>query len=255
MGNLIKFLRDKNTVTFICVIIGVVVLYVGYNIRVNNATNPVSIPYAKKELTKKTKITAEVIGHTNVPNSLIKDSKTIITQDKLLINKYVSYATNIPVNSYFYDDVVMEEEEMPDYAFMSMPDGYTVYSLKVNMSSTYANKIFPNTYIDLYAKATDSTSRKIIFARLIASIKVKAVKDDAGNSLLENGVNNGTPAALLFEVENEMFDLLKKAEYVDDVEIIPVPRNSNYTGEAGDTMVESEVIKNHILSQCVNITE
>lgn len=250
-----KFLSDKNTVTIVCVILGVLVLYFGYNFRVTKSTDPVRVPYAKKTLAKKTKITAELIGYTNVPRSLVTTSKTILTNEKDIINKYVSYSTSVAKNSYFYSDVIMREEQMPDYAFMNMADGYTVYSLKVGMETTYANKIFPNTYIDLYAKAEDSSSGKIMFARLIESIRVKAVKDDRGMALLENGVNNGTPSAMLFEVPNDLFTLLKIAEYVDDVEIIPVPRNAAYTASQGETTVDNDTIKNYILSHSVSITE
>lgn len=250
-----KFLSDKNTVTIVCVILGVLVLYFGYNFRVTKSTDPVRVPYAKKTLAKKTKITAELIGYTNVPRSLVTTSKTILTNEKDIINKYVSYSTSVAKNSYFYSDVIMREEQMPDYAFMNMADGYTVYSLKVGMDTTYANKIFPNTYIDLYAKAEDASNGKIMFARLIESIRVKAVKDDRGVALLENGVNNGTPSAMLFEVPNDLFTLLKIAEYVDDVEIIPVPRNAAYTASQGETTVDNDTIKNYILSHSVTITE
>jgi hypothetical protein len=258
MGNnftaLKKFLSNKNTVTFLCVILGVIVLVVGYRWRVQSATNPVSIPYAKVAIDAKTKITAEMIDYTEVPQSLITTSKTIVTNASNIIGKYSTYASGIPKNSYFYSDVIMEEEEMPDYAFVNMADGYTVYSLKVNMNTTYANKIFPNTYIDLYAKATDATTGKIMFARLIESIKVKAVKDDKGNALLESGINNGTPSAMLFEVPDDLFDLLKKAEYVDGVEVIPVPRNSAYTASQGETTVDNATLKQYILNKCVDIT-
>ncbi len=258
MGNsftsLKKFFSNKNTVTFLCVILGVIVLYVGYNFRVQSATNPVHVPYAKIALDAKTQITAEDIDYTDVPQSLITTSKTIVKNANDIIGKYVSYVSGIPKNSYFYTDAIVSEEELPDYAFMNMADGYTVYSLKVSMSTTYANKIFPNTYVDLYAKATDSTTNKIMFARLIESIKVKAVKDDKGNALLENGVNNGTPTAMLFEVPDDLFDLLKKAEYVDNVEIIPVPRNAAYTATKGETTVDNTTIKNYILSKCVSLT-
>ncbi len=253
MADIKKFLGNKNTVTIFCVILGILVLYFGYNFRVNKATDPVRIPYAKSTLTKKTKITAELIGYTNVPKSLVSTSKTLLTNDKNIIGKYVSYATPIPANSYFYSDVVMEEEAMPDYAFMNMADGYTVYSLKVNMNTTYANKIFPNTYIDLYATATDPSTKKLMFARLIESIKVKSVKDDRGRSLLEAGVNNGTPSAMLFEVPNDLFTLLKQAEYVDGVEIIPVPRNASYTASAGSTQVDNDTIKHYVESQCIEV--
>ena len=44
MGNkngLLKFLQNKNTVTVIGVVAAVLVLYVGYNIRVKNTINPI----------------------------------------------------------------------------------------------------------------------------------------------------------------------------------------------------------------------
>lgn len=251
-----KFLSNKNTVTLVCVILGVLVLYFGYTMRVTKATDPVRVPYAKKTLAKKTKITADLIGYTNVPSSVINTSKGKILSDSAnIINKYVSYSTAIPENSYFYEDVIMREEQMPDYAFMNMADGYTVYALSVGMDTTYANKIFPNTYIDLYAKATEKTTNKIMFARLIESIRVKAVKDDRGAALLEEGINNGTPSAMLFEVPNDLFNLLMIAEDVEGVEIIPVPRNAAYTAAQGETNVDNETIKNHILSHAVQIVE
>ncbi|MBR1416310.1 MAG: hypothetical protein IJ572_00640 [Bacilli bacterium] len=250
-----KFLGNKNTVTFFCIILGVLVLYFGYNFRVDKATDPVRIPYAKKTLEKKTKITPDVIGYTQVPRSLITTSKTILTNEQSIINKYVSYSSPIPQNSYFYNSVVMEEEEMPDYAFTNMADGYTVYSLKVNMKETYANKILPNTYIDLYALAVDPSTGQTMFARLIESIRVKAVKDDKGNALLENGVNNGTPAAMLFEVssikDNDLFTLLKLAEYTEGVKLQPVPRNAAYTAAAGQTQVDSDRIRQLIYDNAI----
>ena len=257
MGNSLtafkKFFANKNTVTLACVILGVIVLFVGYTYRVNNATSPIKVPYAKVQIPPKTQITAEMIGYTKIPRSLLDTSKTLLQNPSEIINKYSSYSTAIPKNSYFFSGVVMEEKQMPDYAFKNMADGYTVYSLKVNMGTTYANKIFPDTYIDLYAKATDDTTNKVMFTRLIESIKVKAVKDDAGHALLENGVNNGTPSAMLFEVPDDLFDLLMKAKYVSGVEVIPVPRNSAYTSSQGETTVDSEEMKQYILSHTISI--
>lgn len=264
MGNQLtgikKFLGNKNTVTFVCVVLGVLVLFFGYNWRVDEAVKPQRIPYAKKTLAKKSKITAEVIGYTEVPRSLITTSKNaILTNAQDIINKYVSYSTAIPVNSYFYSSVVMREEQMPDYAFINMPEGYTVYSLKVSMTTTYANKIFPGDYIDLYAKIHDKNTGLVMFGPLITSIRVKAIKDDRGNALLENGINNGSPASMQFEVpsikDNDLFTLLMLAGWIEDVELEPVPRGSAYTAAQGETVVSNDIIKQYILNYAVPITE
>ena len=246
-----KFFKNKNTVTIMCIFLGVLTLVIGYNYRVSIATDLVSVPYALKEIPKKTQITKDMIGHVKVPASLISAADNIITSDQELINYYSSYSTSIPAKSLFYKEVILEEQEMPDYAFMSMQDGYTVYSLKVNNNSTYSNRLRPGDYIDLYMQAKDNG--KVIMGLLVKSIRIKAVKDSGGNSLLENTISGGTPAALLFEVEDSLFDLLKKSEYVSDVEIIPVPRNANYTKEEGATMVSSSELTSYILNKCANI--
>ena len=134
-----KFLKNKNTVTIICIVIGVLTLVIGYNYRVSKATNLVTVPYAIKNIDKKTQITKDMIGHVKIPNSLVTSAKNILTSDKDVLNNYASYTTGIPAKSLFYKELVMKPEEMPDYAFMNMQDGYTVYSLKVN-GEEYAKK-------------------------------------------------------------------------------------------------------------------
>lgn len=249
-----KFLSNKNTVTFLCIVAGLLVLYIGYNYRIKQAINPVSVPYAKVAIDSRTKITAEMVGTTQVPYSLLKTAKTLVTKASNVIGQYSSYSTNIPKNSFFYTGSVMSEEEMPDYAFMNMSNDYTVFSLKVNMASTLANKIYPKTKIDLFVKMKDDNG-SVVFGKLIESITVKAVKDSKGNALLENGDADATPSALLFEVDNSMFDLLSKTSHISGVDIIPVPRNKTYTAENNSTSVSSETIKNLILSKCVSISD
>ena len=153
-----KFLKNKNTVTIICIVIGVLTLVIGYNYRVSKATNLVTVPYAIKNIDKKTQITKDMIGHVKIPNSLVTSAKNILTSDKDVLNNYASYTTGIPAKSLFYKELVMKPEEMPDYAFMNMADGYTVYSLKVNNKTTYFNRIRPGDYIDLMVQMRDGNT-------------------------------------------------------------------------------------------------
>ena len=45
-----RYIGNKKTVTILCVVAGIIVLIIGYNWRVKQAINPVTIPYAKKTL-------------------------------------------------------------------------------------------------------------------------------------------------------------------------------------------------------------
>jgi hypothetical protein len=259
MGNFIttlkRFLSNKNTVTILGVVAGVLVLYIGYNWRVKQAIQPVTVPYAKVEISSRTQITEDMIGYMEVSSSVVSNSPNLIQNASQIINNYAAYGVTIPANSLFYTEAIMTKAEMPDSAFADIPDGYTIYPLDVNLQTTYGNSIYPGNYIDLYLKATDD-SGKIIFGKLIESIEVLAVKDSQGNHVFETTVESRTPAVMLFAVPDDMYLLLKKAEYISGgVDILPVPRNASYSANPGETSVASDYIKNYILSKTATIPD
>ncbi len=260
MGNIVttikRFLGNKNTVTIIGVILGILVLYIGYNYRVKQATTPISVPYAKEEIASRTLITSDMIGYREISSTVVNESTNLITNANDLINNYVAFGTTIPANSMFYESQILTSDEMPDSAFADIPDGYTIYSLGVDLHTTYGNSIYPGNYIDLYFKGVDDTD-KIMFGKLIESIEVLAVKDSEGNHVFETTVESRTPAELLFAVPNDMYDLLMKAGYISgsSIEIIPVPRNASYSANPGDTVVSSDYIKNFILAKSATIPQ
>jgi hypothetical protein len=260
MGNITttikRFLGNKNTVTILGVILGVLVLYIGYNYRVKQATNPVTVPYAKEEISSRTLITSDMIGYMEVSSSVVKNSPNLITNANELINKYVAYGTTIPANSMFYSTQVLTSDEMPDSAFENIPDGYTIFSLSVDLHTTYGNSIYPGNYIDLYFKGVDDTG-KIMFGKLIESIEVLAVKDSNGEHVFETTVESRIPAELQFAVPDDMYLLLMKAEYItgSSIEIIPVPRNASYSANPGETVVSSDTIRDFILSKSATIPQ
>ena len=250
-----RFLSNKNTVTIIGVIAGILILYIGYNWRVNQAIKPITIPYAKVEISSRTQITEDMIGYMEVSSSLLKRSPNIIQNVGQVLNNFASYGVTIPANSFFYTESVMTEDKIPDSAFADIPDGYTIYSLGVDLHTTYGNSIAPGNSIDLYLKATDDTN-KIIFGKFIESIEVLAVKDSSGNHVFETTAESRTPSELLFAVPDDMYLLLMKAGYVSGgIQIIPVPRNASYSDEPSDTLVSSDYIKNFILAKTATIPD
>ena len=250
-----KFLMNKNTVTILGVLAAIAVLYIGYNWRVKQAIDPQKVPYAKVEIASRTLITADMVGYTTVSKDMLKNNPNIIRNSGLVVGKYVSYGTTIPENSLFYSQSLMTEEEMPDSAFANIPDNYTIYSLNVNLHTTYGNSIYPGNYIDLYVKLVNDNG-EIVFGKLIESIEVLAVKDSSGNHVFETTVESRTPSELLFAVPNEMYRLLMQAGYIGySLEIIPVPRNASYSANPGETRESSEYIKNFILSKTVILPE
>lgn len=260
MGNVLttvkRFLANKNTVTILGVLLGILVLYIGYNYRVKQATTPITVPYAKEELSSRTLITSDMIGYMEVSSSVVKNSSNLITNASELINNYIAFGTTVPANSMFYKSQILTKNEMPDSAFANIPDGYTIYSLSVDLHTTYGNSIYPGNYIDLYFKGVDDTGL-VMYGKFIESIEVLAVKDSQGNHVFETTVETRTPAELLFAVPNDMYELLMKAGYItgSSIEINPIPRNASYSANPGETNVSSDYIKSFILAKSATIPQ
>ena len=247
-NSLKRFFGNKNTVTIIGVLICILVLYVGYNYRIKQATTPVRVPYANQTIQPRTLITADMISYTEVLPSTLKGK--YILNANLIINKYSNYNTIIPAGSMFYSDAVINERDLPDSAFGAIPQGYTVVSFPVTMASTYGNSMQPGNYINLYFKAINEDTKKLVFGKLISNIEILDVKDSSGNHVFENTSESRTPAYILFAVPEEQHVLIRKAMYLTRIsaELIPVPNTATLTEE--DTVVlDSQALAQFIIER------
>ena len=254
MGSLIntfkKFFTNKTTVTILGVVVGVAVLFGFYTYRVNNAVNPTRVPVATRTIAATEEITSDDIRMEEIGSSFLTDD--IITSTNDLVGKYINTGTSIPEGGMFYTSQIVEKEELPNSIFDEIPDGYTIYQLRVNNESTYANSIFPGDRIDLFMTTTQDDL--IYFGEFIRSIEVLAVRDANGENVFD--VTSGrTPAWLLFAVPTDMYRYLKVAEYIANVTITPVPRNRTYNTESGSTEITNEellqMIQSHIMDMGV----
>ncbi len=257
-----RFISNKNTITILCVLAGVAVLLVGYVWRVNQAVDPVKIPYALKRMLPKTKVEDDMIGTIEVSGSFVKQNKDLIDSKAYILNKdwYVNYDTVIPEGSLLYKSQLVEKKDIPDTSWDDIPDGATIFSLSVNSHSTYGDSIMPDNFIDLYIKTTDEDG-KVVFGKFIESIKVLAVRDGGGNDVFADSQTSRSSSELLFAVKNDLFLLLSEAVYVGGIDIVPVPRNAVYReegankdGETG-TRVSREELMNLILEKVSEISD
>ena len=251
MGNLMlklkRFLGNKNTVTILCVIAGVAVLLIGYNYRVNQAVQPINVPYALVRMEPKSKVEADNVGTIKVSGAFVEQTEDLITSKAYILNNewYVNYDTVIPEGGLFYKSQLVTKEDLPDTAFDDIDEGATIFSLSVNSHSTYGNSIMPGNFIDLYLKATDENG-KVIFGKFIESIKVLSVRDSSGNDVFSDSQVQRSSSELLFAVKDDLFMLLSEASFVGGIEIVPLPRNAAYRNE-GDTENGTQVSKQELV--------
>lgn len=240
-----KFVSNKNTVTILGVILCVVILYFGYNYRINQKVALTEVPYANQTIQPRTEITWAMISYMSVPASFLVGSYYSSSED--IVGKFSNYNTMIAEGSLFYKDLVIDSSVLPDSAFLDIEEGNTLINYRVDMDSTYANSMMPNDYIKIYFKARNDEG-KIMFGKFLDKIKILDVKDSSGRHVFENTAEARTPAYMLFALPEEMHLLFRKALYLESsygVELILVPNTQELTEEDA-VIVSSQDIQDFI---------
>lgn len=243
MKSLKQFFTNKTVVTIGLGIVCVVILYVAYTYRVNKEINKVDIYVAKEDIPARTEITEDMIEKVSVASSML--SNNVIRDLNNIKGKYVNYNTYIPAGSPFYSTALVEWKQMPDSAWSNIPTGNTVFSLPVNVTTTYGNSIFPDDKIDLYYE-TKNNNGEYVYGKLIEGITILAVKDEDGSHIFKKGSNQKNASALIFSVSEEYHILLRQAMYLAGT-LVPVPRNKSYDKT---TNISSKYLRELIESRC-----
>ena len=250
-----KFITNKNVVTVLGVIAILGLLYWGYNTTIEKETKPVKVCVATQTIQPRTLITDDMVDCTvKVPEAYMKKSNYAKTSREI-IGKYTAVNAVIPQGSAFYNEYLINKEDLPDSAFVEVPEGQRPYALSVTTASTYGNSIFPGNVIDVYMKAVDENGQ-VMVGRLLQDVKILAVKDSSGNNVFEDTSANRTPSTLTFGVTEEIYILLKKAEYLKSlgVELFPAPRGGNVTTDNA-IAVDREELVSYIESKSVTFSD
>ena len=96
MGNLTtgfrKFLQNKNTVTVVGIVLGILIIYVAYTMRIKAEINPITVPFAAEQIKAGTQITESMISTRQVPPSMLEGE--VITNIGEIIDKFA--AADVP---------------------------------------------------------------------------------------------------------------------------------------------------------------
>lgn len=235
-----KVLTNRNTITIIAVIAGVILLWFFYNMTLENAINPVRVPVASRNLLATEIITADDIEYVEVNRGFLNSANDVITSSSQLIGYYINNGTSVSEGAMFYRNQVTTREVISQTDFDNIPDGYTIYWLPVDMEDTYANSIYPGDKIDLWIYGNDPNTNRRIYDEFINSIDVLEVKDGDGLNVFDDAENR-SPARLSFAVTDEMFTYLNVLDE-RGYNIVPVPRNKMYTVAGKDVSYSNDLL-------------
>ena len=251
-----KFLKNKNTVTILGVIVCIVILYAGYTMRINTKTALVDVYYANQTIQPKTLITEEMISKTSVPQSFILGTYYQNYND--IVGKYSNYNTIIAEGSLFYSDLLVEEENLPDAMFYDVNEGERIVSFPVTTESTYGNSIMPGNKVDVYVKLMDNG--KVVYGEYFEKIEILAVKDGSGKNVFESSEEERTPAFAYFSLEEAKYLLFSSLQEIkeyysaDQIEIVLVPNTMEFKAEeVTATEVTSEYLYKYTVDKIKQI--
>lgn len=253
MIGLKRFITNKNVVTILLVIVILVVLYFGYSGSIKKQTNPVSMPVAAQTIRPGTKITSELLVYKQVPAGMIDESAIRNTVN--ILDMYTNVNVTIPAGSLFYEEWLVDESNLPGNWIeqLDYEKGELGYYMDVNVESTLGNNVLPNTYIDIYMRATDENGTSM-FGKLMKNVKVLVVHDGSGNNVFDGDENVGTPSKIGFGVSQDYYILLKKAETLNDIELVLAPRGSTVP-EQDSIVVTSQTLRDYIDAQTITVEE
>lgn len=252
MIGLKRFITNKNVVTIILVLVILVVLYFGYSGSIKKQTNPVNMPVAAETINPKTKITSEMVTYKQVASSMVDENA--IRYSNQIVDMYTNINVTIPAGSLFYKDWLVDEENLAGNWIekLDYESGELGYYMSVSVESTLGNNVLPDTYIDIYMKATDENGT-VMFGKLMKNIKVLVVHDSSGNNVFDNSSNVSTPAKIGFAVSQDMYILLKKAESLN-ISLVIAPRGATVPTE-DYVIVTSAILRDYIDAQTITVEE
>ena len=247
MEKIKKLLLNRNTVTILGVLAGVIALWFAYSITLDKAVKPTKVPVAVKDIPAGSIITKDDIEYVDINRDVLKKA-SIITSSSQLINYYVNNNTSVTKGSMFYTSQVVKKDELIDRDLEIIPENYKIYWLSVDNTTTYANSIYPGDKIDLWLLT--KVENNYVYEPFITNIEVLSVKDSKGQNVFD--VNSGrTPAVLAFAVPNDIFVYLSKVGFLSGMSLYPVPINKNNADKDATTEISNKEFQTLIDSNSI----
>lgn len=256
MGKLSNFLKNKNTVTILGVVLIILVIYIGYTMRINQEIKPIDVYYALDTIQPKTLITDDMVGVMRVPQSFIKG--TYYRKYNDIVGKYSNYNTMIAAGSIFYTDLLTDEANLPDAVLYDINEGERLVAFPVTMESTYGNSIMPDSLVDVYVKMVRDGG-KIVYGEFYNKVKILGVKDASGNNVFESTEETKVPAFVYFSLPENKYLLFSALNYIAEeysaynIEVVLVPNTIKYESEEMATEVSSSDLYKFVLDEIKTI--
>lgn len=204
----------KKTSAYIGIIAFLIFNVIVFQFALKKSIDAVEIPIAKTEIVPRTKITEDMIEILEVPKASI--SENVYTDKQDIINKYNDIEAKIPKGSFFFKELLFEEEQLPDYPSLKLKEGQSVFALSSDLIKSSGNTLMPNQKIDLYV-TIEKKKELPITDLFLQDVRILNIKDKKGNTINEK--NTAIPYVINLAIRSEYMEYLKIASKIGTIDL------------------------------------
>ena len=223
-----------------CLVCGVLIIvlnYVGLTIRLNDMLDLRTTCIAARDIQPRSLITEKDILEIQVPGAYLLEHTCSDKKD--IIGKYTDIQGMIPAGSCFFEEMLYDEKDLPDYPSAQLRAGQAAYTLETDLARM-GGTIMPGQRLDLYV-VLDRKNDTPVSACLLQNVRLLAVKDHKGLDLTDEN-STGIPYLAVLAVSQKDVELLSLAEKTGEIRMFSTD-NTYSTAREAELVVSDDVLQ------------
>ena len=174
--NIRKRVIIKGGACLICAVLIAALNYIGLTIRLNDMLDLRSTCIAARDIKPRSLITEKDILEIKVPGAYLLEHTCSDKKD--IVGKYTDIQGMIPAGSCFFEEMLYDEKDLPDYPSTQLRAGQAAYTLETDLARM-GGTIMPGQRLDLYV-VLDRKNDTPVSGCLLQNVRLLAVKDHKG---------------------------------------------------------------------------
>lgn len=196
------------------VLLMVIVNVIGFRFALKKSLDVIRVPVAKQTISPRTEISMSDIEYIEVPKSYL--SADICLDENEIIGKYTDVQTIVAANSFFYQELLFEKENMPDYPATLLQDQEMSFSLGTDLIQMSGNSLVVGQRVDLFVAL--KIKQETIVDKLISGVRIIGVKDKKGLNLSDKQ-SSKIPHVVILAIPQEAMPYVIGANKIGDIRL------------------------------------
>lgn len=141
----------------------------------------------------------------------------VIQEEKEVLGKYLEIQGMVPCGSFFYESMLYDQSELPDYPESLLKEGQAAYTMPIDLARLGGSKVV-NQRVDVHVSITKD-GNKPVCGCLFKGARILAIKDHNGYDL-DDKKSSKTPHLVVLAISNDDVSYLSKAEELGTIRLI-----------------------------------